>query len=194
MAQIPAFNPTEIEPEQAFTPIPPGEYIMMITDSEMRESSRHGNYFLILTMTVVDGEHKGRKVFDRLNLVNSNPKAVEIATRRLSAICHAAGFLGQLTDSVMLHNIPVSVVVTIVEDPGYAPKNEVKGYMSAEPASMTQANNPQAAQQAAAAQSQQSVNGFPPGVATQQAPTQQPAVAENPPTGQAPAAKPLWMT
>jgi hypothetical protein len=35
---------------------------------------------------------QGRKIFDRLNLVNAEPdQAVEIAQRTLSAICHATG-------------------------------------------------------------------------------------------------------
>jgi len=34
-------------------------------------------------LDILDGQHKGRKIFDQLNLVNPNPTTVEIAQRTL---------------------------------------------------------------------------------------------------------------
>ncbi len=52
------------------------------------DQQRHGQ-FLWLMLDILEGPHKGRRVFDQLNLVNQNPTTVEIAQRALSAICHA---------------------------------------------------------------------------------------------------------
>ncbi|MBJ3778839.1 DUF669 domain-containing protein [Acuticoccus sp. 2012] len=75
---------------------------------------------------MLDGEHVGRKLFDRLNLVNANTQTVEIAQRTLSAICHATGKM-QVTDSEQLHLIPLQADVT-VQPPknGYGESNKIR--------------------------------------------------------------------
>ena len=62
---------------------------------------------------MLDGPYKGRKLFDRLNLVNANPVTVEIAQRTLSAICHATGRM-QVQDSEELHLIPFIADVQVL--------------------------------------------------------------------------------
>ena len=75
---------------------------------------------------MLDGPYKGRKLFDRLNLVNANPQTVEIAQRTLSAICHATGRM-QVQDSEELHLIPFIADVQ-VQPPknGYGESNKVR--------------------------------------------------------------------
>jgi hypothetical protein len=74
----------------------------------------------------LDGPYQGRKLFDRLNLVNANPQTVEIAQRTLSAICHATGRM-QVQDSEELHLIPLMADVQ-VQPPknGYGESNKVR--------------------------------------------------------------------
>jgi hypothetical protein len=77
---------------------------------------------------VIDGQHKGRLIWDRLNLDNPNPQAVEIARRDLSAICRAVGVITP-RDSTDLHDKPCEVKLTVRPAKGeYGPANEVKGY------------------------------------------------------------------
>ena len=70
---------------------------------------------------------------ERINLVNKSPKAVEIAQRQLSQICHAVGVL-RVTDSAELHNRPMIAHLDIEEGnpkPGggkYPDKNKVTSY------------------------------------------------------------------
>ena len=67
----------------------------------------------------------GRKLFDRLNLVNASAQTVEIAQRTLSAICHATGRM-QVQDSQELHLIPMIADVTIRPPKnGYGESNKV---------------------------------------------------------------------
>lgn len=143
------FDATSVAPATEFQPLPQGEYEAMIIDSDMQQTKSGSGSFLKLTMQVLDGTHKGSVFFDRLNLVNTNPTAVEIAQRALSAICHAIGVM-QVTDSTQLHNKPMLVRVALKPASGeYGPSNEVKGYKAI--GSATAPAVPQAAPQAPAA-------------------------------------------
>lgn len=126
MAQL-NFDARQVDPQQSFEPIPAGWYNMMIVESEMKPTSNGQGAYLQLTLKVVDGQYAGRQVFDRLNLQNPNPVAVEIAYRRLSAYCHATGVI-QVQDSQQLHGIPFKARVSVRTDSTgqYEPSNEIK--------------------------------------------------------------------
>lgn len=124
------FDPNTVPPSQDFTPLPSGEYPAIITDSEMKPTKNSTGHYLELTFQVIDGPSKGRLVWARLNLDNPNAKAVEIAKRDLSAICHAAGIVQAITDSQQLHNRPLVIRVEFVPAGPNRQRdgNEVKGY------------------------------------------------------------------
>ena len=129
MAQIGHFDATQVAPREDFSPIPSGEYVAQITDSELKPTSK-GGHRLELAFEITEGDRKGRKVWANLNLDNPNPKAVEIAQRELSAICHAIGKL-QVNDSQELHYKPMTIRVGIEQSPGYNDKNVIKAYKAA---------------------------------------------------------------
>ncbi len=97
------FDAKKVAPQSAFETIPAGRYKLAITASEVKPSTKAGGTLLNLEITVVEGDFKGRKVFDRLNIKNASAKAQEIAQQQLSAICHAIGVY-QFADSAELHN------------------------------------------------------------------------------------------
>lgn len=172
------FDATQVQPDAPRELIPAGDYKCIIIESEMADTSK-GGQMLKLTLQIIDGPFQNRMLWDRLNLVNSNEKAVEIAQRTLSAICHAVGKF-QVSDSAELHNLPLIAAVKIRPEQGqYGPQNEIKGYKAAN-ASAAPAQQPfQApAQQAAPAQ------------APMQQPVQQ---AVQPPAQAAPAGTPPWL-
>lgn len=126
------FDATQVEPSGDFTPVPPGEYKVQITSSEMVETSSRNGHMLKLEIEIIEGDQAGRKLYDRLNLDNPNAQAVEIAQRTLSAICHAVGKLS-VSDSEELHGKPMIAVVKA--EPGrthngkeYGPSNGIKTY------------------------------------------------------------------
>lgn len=127
------FDATQVEPQGDYTPVPPGEYAVQITASEMVETKSGNGQMLKLEMEIIEGDQAGRKLFDRLNLDNPNAQAVEIAQRQLSAICHAVGRLS-VQDSEELHMLPMIAVVKV--DPArvgkdgkeYGPSNSIKTY------------------------------------------------------------------
>ena len=155
------FDANNVDPTPQYGAIPAGEYEVIITESEEKQTAKQDGTYLALTMEIQSGEFQGRKLWDRLNLDNPNRKAVEIAQRTLSQICHATGVL-QVKDSSDLHYIPMIAVVKVRperEDPitgkFYEQSNEVKEYKAAN-AKPAQPNKPpaqprQAARQAAAA-------------------------------------------
>jgi hypothetical protein len=125
------FDANQVEPNAPFEPVLPDDYVVQIINSEMKLTKDGAGQYLELEMDILDGEFKGRKVFDRLNLINNNPKTVEIAQRTLSAICHATGVMN-VTDSEQLHFHPVVVKVIVKPPQGqYSASNEVKGYKPA---------------------------------------------------------------
>ncbi|MCL2640329.1 MAG: DUF669 domain-containing protein [Phycisphaerales bacterium] len=124
------FNAHEVEPATEFEPLPAGKYLAAITESEMKPTKSGGGSYLELTFQILEGPHKGRSVWARLNLQNPSPTAVQIARGELSAICRAVGVM-TLRDSVELHNLPlvISVKQKKREDNGEF-TNEIKGYES----------------------------------------------------------------
>lgn len=132
MAQLPhgAFNAAEVDPSGGVGPDPEftGWHKAHITDSEMKQTKAGTGQYLQMVAEVLDGKFKGRKLWIRLNLVNPNQTAVDIAYRDLSAICHAAGVLN-VSDSQQLHHRPIMVNVAFKPAAGTNPAgNEVTGY------------------------------------------------------------------
>ena len=121
------FDATTVDPRSTFEPIPNGTYRMHISASEVKPTKDGQGRYLQLVLVVLDGDYKGRQVWDRLNIVNPNQTAQEIAQRQLSAICHATGVM-KLTNSAELHHIPMLVSVVVKQSKGYEPQNEVKKY------------------------------------------------------------------
>ena len=92
------FDATTVDPATGFELLPPAKYVVQIVSSEMRPTKDGGGQYLWLELDVLEGPLSGRKLFDRLNLVNASAQTVEIAQRTLSAICHATGRM-QVQDS-----------------------------------------------------------------------------------------------
>ncbi len=134
MASLNGFDASNVDPNVAFDPIPAGKYLCVITASEMKDTKAGNGEYLELELEVIDGPHKGRKLWDRLTLKHPNEKTVQIARGTLSSICRAVGVMAP-RDSVELHNLPMVVSVGLKkrEDTG-EPTNVVKGYAKRESA------------------------------------------------------------
>lgn len=125
-------------PTGDFDPIPAGAYPAIIVNSEMKDSSTGGKY-LELEINISGDNYNGRKLFERLNLENQNPTAVQIAFQTLGKICTAIG-IDQVGDSVQLHNIPFIIDIDIEKGKPYIKdgvekegndQNRIKKYSSA---------------------------------------------------------------
>ena len=94
----------------------------------MKPTKKGNGSYLECEFEVIEGEHKGAKFWDRLNLNNPNPDAVKIARGTLSAICRSVGVM-KPSDSCELHNLPLIASVKVKKrDDNGEPANEIKGY------------------------------------------------------------------
>ena len=128
MANLNGFDANQVEPTASFDPLPAGKYVAAITNSQMKPTKNGDGSYLELEFTVLDGDYKDRRVWDRLCINHPNAMTVKIARGNLSAICRAVGVM-QPKDSIELHNIPLLITVKCKkrQDTGEM-SNEVKGY------------------------------------------------------------------
>ena len=110
MADLTGMYDQNDKPNDDFSPIPEGEYLAKIITSETKETKNRDGKFLELCLEICDGEHTGRKLFDRLNLQNKNEVAVKIARGTLAQIREATG-INAPRDSCELHGIPMNIKV-----------------------------------------------------------------------------------
>ena len=110
MKLMQAFDATQWDPTQSAGQLPIGRHKVIIEDSEVKGNNAGTGGYLALSLTVIEGPSVGSSGVMRLNLYNQNQKAVEIAHRELSAICHAVGVFN-VQDSAQLHNLPFMVEV-----------------------------------------------------------------------------------
>jgi len=123
------FDANNVEPAQSYDVLPKGKYLCMAVASQIKPTKKNNGEYLEITFEVIDGQGKGRKIWERLNIRNENKKAEEISQRKLSSLCRAVGVLN-LSDTDQLHNIPVVLDVDIEQREGYDPQNAIKSYTS----------------------------------------------------------------
>ena len=120
------FDASVVEPLGTFEVLPPGKYVAQIIASEMRPTKDGMGQYLYLEIDILEGAARGRRLFDRLNLINGNSEAVQIAQRTLSSICHAVGKL-QVSNSEQLHLIPLVADVKVRPPKGqYGESNSIR--------------------------------------------------------------------
>ena len=128
MASLNNFDANQVDPSVALDPLPAGKYIAVVSESELKPTKAGGGKYLQLTFQIIEGEHKGRLVWARLNLENKSEMTVKIARGELSAVCRAVGVM-QPRDSVELHNVPLEINVGLKKrDDNGEFTNVIKGY------------------------------------------------------------------
>lgn len=127
MANLAGFDASQVPEQQEFSALPEGQYVVIATASEMKPTKSGTGQFLQFTFEVLDGPQKGRKLWARLNLVNPNQTAVDIAQRELGAICRAVNVI-KPSDSAELHNKPMLITVAVEIDDRKRESNIIKKY------------------------------------------------------------------
>ena len=106
------FDANQVEPSAGKDPVPAGKYVAAITASEMKPTKNGAGQYLECEYQIIDGDHKGRKLWSRHTLQHPSAQTVQIARGELSAICRAIGIM-QPKDSAELHNLPMTVTVKL---------------------------------------------------------------------------------
>ncbi|MEK7269858.1 MAG: DUF669 domain-containing protein [Planctomycetota bacterium] len=141
MANLNGFDANQVQPATDFEPLPPGKYVAVLMESDLKATKSKNGRYLELSFQILEGEYQGRKLWSRLNLENPSQEAVRIARSELSSLCRAVGVLSP-KDSVELHDIPLVLTVRQKVGTDGEVRNEVKGYSKREAAAA--AANPQA--------------------------------------------------
>lgn len=126
--------------EQDITVVPAGEYPAVISDSDYVPTKGGKGMMLKLTWTILDGDCKGRKVFENLNLENENTQAVQISKATLNSIMLACG-LNSFQDSAQLHGRPVLIKVKVKPADGqYDAQNKITKHLPMSGGAPSQSN------------------------------------------------------
>jgi len=121
------FDLNAVESVSARDVLPAGIYPARIKYIEDKITKAGTGSYTELTWEVVDGPYANRLIWDRLNLDNPKPKAVDIAQRTLKRICIATG-AGAIGDTIELQDKFAMLKVKVTSSPGYSDSNEVADY------------------------------------------------------------------
>jgi hypothetical protein len=121
-----SFNTEKVDDRNAFTPVPAGRYLVEVISSEIKKTKNGNGEFIFLILRIVDGPHEGQKIFDRINFINQNKDAENIAQRALKKLCLACGVRGELTDTEQLHFKRFHAHILVRQDIGFPAQNSVR--------------------------------------------------------------------
>lgn len=133
MAAIP-FSVAEVEPQtNTFDALPAGWYVAQVIESDMKQTKAGTGQYLQLTWEILDGPCRGRRVWDRLNIVHQKAEVEEMSRKKLAQICVCVGLVNPPLgfDSVLLHGKPCRINLNVRKDLNFGDSNEVKGYEKA---------------------------------------------------------------
>lgn len=118
------FNSNDYEPLGTFEAIPPGNYTVQIEKTELRTTKKGDGHYVWLEMVVLEGQYKGRKLWDQINIDNPSVKCAEMGRKAFGDLVRAAGYQKVSNTDVLLQSIVVAVVK--VKDS----QNEIRTYKS----------------------------------------------------------------
>jgi hypothetical protein len=125
------FDASTVAPQASSGPVPAGTYLAQCIDSDVQPLKSGNGTGLKLTFEIIDGQYKGRRIWENLNIQHSNDDTQRIAQSQLSALCHAVNVI-KLQDTAALHHKPVTIKVVVREAKGeYQASNNITGYESA---------------------------------------------------------------
>ena len=85
------FDSQSVEPQEDFEVIPPGKYPVSIDTAEVKQTKSEKGHYLKLTLSILGGPFRNRKLWDQINIDNPNQICVEIGLRTLAALGQAIG-------------------------------------------------------------------------------------------------------
>lgn len=97
------------------TPLPEGDYVVEVENMEIKDTKRGDGKYVKVHLNVIGPKHTGRKLWVNFNIVNPNPKAVEIGQRELYKFSVACGLPGPTKMPLYLGK-RLSVVVVVSDD------------------------------------------------------------------------------
>jgi len=113
-------NGIDTSESRKYPALPAGQYRVMITSAGYAQTASGNGYRIPLELSVLSGEHRGRTLFEGLNVVNQNETAQQIGRQRLAEILDALGIdRDAFTDTKQIEGKAVLAAVSrsLVKDP-----------------------------------------------------------------------------
>lgn len=105
-----AFDATQYNPAQGSGQFDVGRHKVVVESSKIDATKAGDGGMIIFGLKSIEGPSQGQTMDYRINLYNASAKAVEVAQRQFSALCHVVGIF-HVQDTQQLHNIPFMVDV-----------------------------------------------------------------------------------
>ena len=118
------FVADEVEDNRDFDALPAGKYLAVISNVEIKDNKSKTGTFANFAYQIIDGPHKGRLVWQNINLTNPNQTAVDIGKGELKQIAKAVG-VERFRDTSVVQNKPLVIELKVVPYNGEN-KNEIK--------------------------------------------------------------------
>jgi len=84
-------DPNVEEDSGGFTVVPDGKYQVVIVGDKLKDTKAGTGKLLELKVQIIDGEHRGGTITDRLNILNKSDTAQKIGQGQLKRICNLCG-------------------------------------------------------------------------------------------------------
>lgn len=125
------FDTTNQQGQDTYAPLPAGDYLMQIVQSEVRPTRDGSSQYVWFELDILDGEYAGRKFWERLNLWSANETAKKIANQTLVSMTRACGFVA-IEDTEELHFKPFQVKMRVKKNGKTGELENSATYLAAE--------------------------------------------------------------
>jgi len=106
------FYTAQLPKENTREALPVGEYLSILHKAEIKPTKAGDGQYIDCQFKVVDGQHKGRGFFDKINISNPSQQAVEIGLARLNTILSIGG-LSQCGSTEELEHARIHVLAVL---------------------------------------------------------------------------------
>ena len=106
-------DPNVEENSGGFAIIPAGRYKAVIVADRVTPTKNGTGKMLELKVQIVDGQHAGESLTDRINIINTSAQAQAIGQGRLKRICGLTGCPFPPADTAMMYGKPLEITVKI---------------------------------------------------------------------------------
>ena len=110
-----SLDPNVEENSGGFTVVPEGKYQVVIVGDKLTNTKAGTGKMLELKVQIIDGEHRGTTVIDRLNIVNQSDMAQKIGQGQLKRICNLCGAAYPPSDTTGLIGKPMQATIKVEE-------------------------------------------------------------------------------
>lgn len=108
-------DPEVEENSGGFEVLPGGKYKMVVVADRVVPTKDNTGKLLEVKLQVVEGQHAGSGMVDRINIINKSPIAQKIGQGQLKRLCNLTGCPYPPSDTTRMYGKPILVTVKIEE-------------------------------------------------------------------------------